>query len=313
MTEMVYPYDRELYNRLFLNCYQRQSMVALAERVPSVYQLFHRCLVSTDDILDQIIKRQRPKYDFESDFFAPEDLARIGLVAEDVPVDTYAEARSLVLDTVHREGYVVLVIDVFYLPHCPEYRNEHLVHTVTLRDYDAGEWSLVDDNPASVLCWYRYPEEVVAASFDNNQRRRVRYFTTKDFDAQQAHHETAMAFATLLDTHHDSYTLLSEIGDILTCPWIATETAISLLHDAFSIYQGARSCLLEYVRHALGAPDTHAGIGRIVERAGDVRNHLLLGKVTGMVDSGYMASACHELKGAEEEALSLLRRAAEKN
>ncbi len=311
MREVIYPYDRGLYNRSFLNCYQRQSMVMLAERVPEVHQLFYPCLISTDDMVEQIIRLQRPRYDFESRFFEPADLARIGVVSQDVPVDSYAEARPLLLETVAEQGYALLVVDVFYLPHCPEYRVKHVVHAITLREFDAGarEWSIIDDNRASVLCTYRYPEEVVAASYDNNERRRVRYFCSTGFDPDEVAGGTGRAFSELLRGYRDTRRLLSSVDDVIGCPWVAPGRMISLLHDAFSIYQGSRLCLREYASRAVGDGCVDAVLGRIVERAVAVQKQLLVGTVTGSVDPSWMRSACLQLASDEDELLHRLRAA----
>lgn len=210
---------------------------------------------------------------------------------------------------VSQEGYVVLVGDVFYWPHCPEYATKHLVHTILLKGYDpkTAQWSLLDDNPASLLCAYTYPEELIAAGFDNNELRRIRYFTTKPFDAQEAGAETRQAFSHLLERYQDSYTLLSDVGDLISCPWIAPERVIAALHDAFSVYQGSRAGLGEYVRRTFAAPDVEAVVDRIVGQGEDVMNQLLLGKVTGSVDAGRLTAACHGLKTDEQELLGRLR------
>src|SRR5258708_7495621 len=135
----------------------------LAERTPAVHDLFFRCLISTDRILEQVVQEQCPKYNFTCELMAPADLAKIRVSGQDMAVDDFAEARPLLLETVAREGFVILVIDVFYLPHCPEYRIKHIVHTIILTGYDrdSHEWSIIDDNPVSVLCNYTYREEVI--------------------------------------------------------------------------------------------------------------------------------------------------------
>jgi hypothetical protein len=309
MADNFYPYDRELYSRWFLDCYQRQSIVMLAERNPHVGKLLHRCLVSTDEIVDQVIRRQIPKYDFASQIFDAGDLLSMGLVREDIPVESYAEARDQIMYAIGAHGYAIIMIDVFYLPHTPEFRRQHIVHSITLKEYDAqtGEWSLIDDNPASVLCWYRYPEQTIAASLDNNTRRRVRYYSTVDFDAAAPAAHAGAAFARRLDDFRDSHQLFSEIVDLVSCPWLAPEKVIAFLHDAFSLHLGSRICLAEYVRSAIGDTPAAATIRAIVEHGTEVQNMLLLGKVTGSVDADWMKSTCAELRSAEERLLGELR------
>jgi hypothetical protein len=311
MADNFYPYDRELYGRWFLDCYQRQSLVMLAEGNPHVGRLLHRCLISTDDILEQVVRRQIPKYDFASRLFDAGDLASIGLLRQDIQVESYAEARELIMETVATYGYAIIMIDVFYLAHCPEFRRQHTVHSVTLREYDeqAGEWSLIDDNPASVLCWYRYPEEIIAASLDNSTRRRVRFYSPADLDERAPAAHAAAAFAAGLETFQDSHRLFAEIVDLLTCPWLAPEKVIAQLHDAFSLHLGSRICLLEYVTSAIGETPAASTIRAIVEQDAEVQNMLLLGKVTGSVDADWMKSTCAELRTAEEQLVRELQSA----
>ena len=308
MKDHVYPYERTLYSRSFLNCYQRQSLVMLAERVPDLHHLFHKCLISTDDILEQTVRRQRPKYDFESGFFQSDDLLKVGVAHREMSFDTYSEARQLLLDTVSRDGFVLLVIDVFYLRHCPEYFNKHVVHTITLKEYDADshEWALVDENPASVLCTYTYHERVIAAAYDNNVLRRVRSFEHVGFDVPPSL-DTREKFFGLLDKHQDSRALFTRIDDIIDCPWIATDVTVALLHDAFSLYQGSRTCLLEYLTHTIGDATLNSDVQHIVEQATNIQNALLVAKVTGAVDPNWMTAACADLDSAEAKLVSRLQ------
>jgi hypothetical protein len=274
-----------------------------------VHYVFFKCLISTDEILRQIVRSQLPKYDFESGFFGSDDLAMIGFIREEVPVDSYADARPLLLDIVAAHGYALVVIDVFYLPHCPEYRTRHVVHTVVLTEFDtrASEWAIIDDNPASVLCSYRYPERVIAASYDNNTLRRVRYYSDKGFDEDGAALGAARGCADLLATYRDGRDLFARMNEILACPWIAPGRLMSLLHDAFSIYQGSRTGLLEYVSRSIGDPAAESAIRRAVSQATEVQNALLVAKVTGLVDADWMKAACGDLDTAEEALVDQLR------
>lgn len=309
MTDDIHSYDRDLYGRLFLNCYQRQALVMLAERVPDVPLLFHRCLISTDDLLDQVVRLQRPKYDFTSRICSADDLALIGLARADTTFASYAEARPLLKESVSRDGYVIVVGDVFYWPHCPEYRTRHLMHTVILRDHhaDSGEWSIIDDNPASVLCAYRYPEELIADGFDNGELREVRSFTLRPYDPGEAHRGTRESFSALLADHRDSWTLFCEVEAILDSPWTARERAIAALYDVFSLYQGSRIALRAYLHRAFGDEAARTLLDGAVQQAAGVQNALLLGKVTGAVDPAWLAGACRGLRETEEKLVDRVR------
>lgn len=309
MTDDIHSYDRELYGRLFLNCYQRQALVMLAERVPDVPLLFHRCLISTDDLLDQVVRLQRPKYDFVSRLCAAEDLALIGLVRTDTTFASFAEARPLLEESVSRDGYAIVVGDVFYWPHCPEYRTRHLMHTIILREHhaDAGEWSIIDDNPASLLCAYRYPEQIIADGFDNGELREVRSFTVQPYDADAAHRGTRESFSALLADHRDSWTVFSEVEAILDNPWTVRERAVASLYDVFALYQGSRIALRAYLDRAFGDGAARTLLDGAVQQAAAVQNALLLAKVTGTVDPAWLAATCRGLRETEEKLLDRVR------
>jgi hypothetical protein len=297
-----------LFGRYFFNCSQRQALVMLAERERPVHLLFHRCLVSTDEIVRQIIKGQRPKYDFDSGLLAPEDLARIGVVAHETAFESFADARGLLLEVVDQQGYAIVVGDVFYWPHCPEYRKKHLVHTIVLRGFDpeTGRWSILDDNPASVLCEYAYPESVIADGFDNGELRRIRHYTLDGYDLAEAERGAGAAYSRLVAEHADSGALLARLDEIVSDPWIASERIIAQLHDAFSLYQGSRIGVLEYVRRSIGDLEAETALEQIVKQAADVQGQLLIGKVTGTVDPALLGPAGRGLDAAEKQLLNRL-------
>ncbi|UBU11409.1 hypothetical protein [Nonomuraea gerenzanensis] len=307
MRDDVYGYDQQLYDRSFLNCYQRQAMVMLAERVPDLPLVFAGCLVTCDDIADQVIRVGRPKYDFQSDLLDPAALARVGIAREYLPFDTYAQARDLIVDTARDTGYVILFVDVYYLPHTPEYRTDHVVHTITLTSYADGQWSILDDNRASVLCRYTYSEDVIAAAYDNGKLRHVSWFPTGPYDERAALAGSAAGFAEVLRAHDDTYTLLDGVADLLATPWIAPARTIALLYDAFSVYEGSRACLRAFAARQPAFADAEPALADLVGRCRDIRNQLMIGKALGQVDAARVAAACADLRAAEEDTLKRLR------
>jgi hypothetical protein len=250
-----------------------------------------------------------PKYDFRGEIFAPDVLAGIGITREDEPFDTYADAKPALLEAVADQGYAIPWIDVFYLPHCPEYYKEHVLHTVTLTEYDAdtGQWSLLDDNQASVLCRYSYPEAVIAPAYNNNKQRRASWFPTVEYDAAEARRRAAGAFASRVEAYKDSHALLSGVGDLLSSPWFAPSRAFSLLYDTFSLHEGSRTCLREFLSRQPGYAGAVPATADIMRRCRDIRNQLMIGRATGRVDQGWLTSACLELAGAEDDLVNRLR------
>jgi hypothetical protein len=310
VKDEVYPYDAQLYDRSYLNCYQRQGIVMLAERVPDLHLFFYQCLVNSDSMLDHVVREQRPKFAYKDDaFWDDEALARIGVTRRYLPFDTYAQARQTLLDTVAEVGYAIPHIDVFYLPHTTEFYNRHLLHTITLTGYDpdSGQWSLLDDNRASVLCRYAYPEDVIAAAFDNGVLRHVSWFPTGEYKAEEAGQGAAKAFAGHLENYSDSYALLTGIGEIVSSPWFSAKRVMTLLYDAFSVYDGSRACFGEFIGRQPGYADAAPMVAGIVRQCKAIRNQLMIGKATGRVDAPRLQAACLDLKSAEEALIGRLR------
>jgi hypothetical protein len=101
--------------------------------------------------------------------------------------------------------------------------------------------------------------------------------------------------------------LLARVADLISCRWIAPERVIASLHGAFSLYQGSRIGLREYMRHAAGDTAVDELLDRIVQGGAEVMNQLLLAQVTGTVDAPWTAEACLGLQQAELELLPRLR------
>ena len=184
------------------------------------------------------------------------------------------------------------------------------LHTITLTGYDpdSGQWSLLDDNRASVLCRYSYPEDVIAAAFDNGVLRHVSWFATRKYDTEEAGPGAAMAFAKNLENYQDSYALLTGIEEIVTSPWVSPKRIMTLLYDVFSLYDGSRACFHEFISRQPGYSDAGSMVRDTVQRCRDIRNQLMIGKATGRVDKLRLQAACLDLKGKEEALVDRLRR-----
>jgi hypothetical protein len=140
------------------------------------------------------------------------------------------------------------------------------------------------------------PEQVIAASYDNNALRRVRSFSIQEFDATASAEWFRREFLALVAKHDDSYALFSQIGDILTCTWRTRQKTFAQLHDAFAIYQGSRVCLLEYVVQSFADPALEAALRTAVQLAGQLLNLLLLARITGSVEVKLAAAICAGLR-----------------
>jgi hypothetical protein len=242
----------------------------------------------TDSIFDHSIRQRRPKYDFAFDGLTDACFRRVGVTRQSHFIDSFARARGLILDHIAQDGFVLLAGDVFYFPHCPEYRNKHLFHLVILTGWDEKnrEWILVDDNPASVLCHYRWSEEYVAAFYDNSPVREFRTFRrdpqTLPMFESQTKAQTLAAFARRMTARTDTFALLHALPSLLQSGWFAHESLYPALGESYSILSGSRRCFAAFLRQT-----PYDSIAKKADDSADLaqklRNRLMRARLTGAI------------------------------
>jgi hypothetical protein len=280
--DQIYPYEVELFSRNFLNCAQRHSIVMLRAAGVPVEWLFDTAFMPTDRIFDHSIRQRLPKYDFAFDGLTDACFSRVGVTRQSHFMDSFAKARGVILDHIAQDGFVLLAGDVFYFPHCPEYRNKHLFHLVILTGWDENtrEWIIVDDNPASVLCNYRWSEDYVAAFYDNSPVREFRTFQTNPQALPMLQAQTLAAFARRLTTRTESFALLHALPALLQSKWFAPESLFPALGEACSILSGSRRCFAAFLRQTPYASLAPKADGS-ADLAQKLRNRLMRARLTG--------------------------------
>ncbi len=307
----LFDYDAELFDRRLLNCCQRHAAVWLERSGVPVRLIFHRALLSPDDVLRQIVVGKRPKYAIQSEFFSTESLASIGVVTRTVAGDRYADIRDALLRATETHGFVLLSGNVFHLAHCVEYRNAHAQHVVVLQGQAAhGDWHLVDDDPASVLRRYRHREDAVRDFYDNNTLRvfheyDVRGVMSAADAAEQARAELPACVAAYADTGW----FYDHIGDLLGNPLDAPEIKFRTLHDAFALLSGSRYCFAAHLE-ATGWPPALVETARDYAKAAYLLKNLMgKGQCGGRVNPVSVQQRCEALKAHDARLLGELRRA----
>ncbi|SNR74445.1 BtrH N-terminal domain-containing protein [Puniceibacterium sediminis] len=300
MTEKLHSYDMALFSRSFLNCAQRHSIVMLAERRVRVAELFATCHVSSDVILDQCIRKRIPKYDFDFDGLTDADFQMAGVDRKSQFPDNFATARDTVLERIAADGFVLLAGDVFYLEHCPEFRNAHLFHLIIVTGYDAqtDTWAIIDDNPASVLCHYSYKTPDLAAFYNNNSVREFRTY------AALATQDTAAAlhrFRAHQKGRTDSLVLLTGIHDLLASPWNDPGVLFGHLGQAMSILAGSRRCFGAFLRDVAHQPDLANMADALSDRAFKLRELITFAGLGKMPPSRRIPARAAELAAAEAD------------
>ncbi|GAD89992.1 hypothetical protein VHA01S_031_00050 [Vibrio halioticoli NBRC 102217] len=302
MSERVYDYDQSLFSRNYLNCAQRHSVVMLKRFGVSVEWLFYNSLVSTDSILEQLVIQGTPKYDFASACLADSDFIQVGVERKSHFNDSFAAIKQDLLKCIERDGFVLLAGDVYYYPHCPEYRNEHLFHLVILTGYDESRdtWQMIDDNPASVLCEYEYSSDEVAAFYENSDVREYRSYQRVSAHQQVSAEYFLNGYDRYFSACNDSYRLLTNIEEIIENPWLSKELSLHKLQNAFSVMIGSRTCFASYILQQYGQSEAYHLATSASVSAEKVRGMLLRSKITGKLNLASLNTRCMELVELEK-------------
>jgi hypothetical protein len=308
MADTLYDYDTARYDRRFMNCAERHAVVFLKARHPDVDQLFCQALVSSDEILRQIVCDKTPKYNFDNGCFTPEALGALGINQHELRSDTFNEVQPQVDALIEQQGFVLISGSVFYFPHCPEYRTSHLHHLVVLAGVDSreGRYQVVDDNAASVLCHYRYDHHQVADFYENNGDRRVRYFTLTPGEPGRA-----AAWATARFRHHighyqDSQAFFTTLGEYLASPFESDTVRLRVLHDAFSLLSGSRLLFGHYLQQA-GAAEAAAQAFAIGQEAFILKSLVVKAQIIGHSDHAVFRARAERVRQQETALLHACR------
>lgn len=300
-----YAYDK-LFDRRFMNCGERHAVVFLGQAGRPVDLLFHAAWMPLCDIFNHVVTERRPKNDFPGPFMADEDLAAIGVVRHVAERDAFEAALDIVRERLPGDGFVLLSGDVFYFEHCPEFRNRHSAHIVVVRAIDAGErWDIVDDDPASVLKGYAYPQAQVRAFFENNVDRKIRWFdrddgVTAEMAAERMRARFEAHFATVLAAAERDQAFAADVRDFAASRFDAVKTRYHLLHEVFAFLSGSRALFGRYARVA-GLPDGVADLAEAVGREAFVLKSLFQRAILqSRIDDAELARRLGNLSDAEQ-------------
>lgn len=300
--EKVYDYDALFYDRRFMNCGQRHAIVFLAELGVPVNFLFCSAWMSSDLVFDQMIVAKRPKFAFDCDFYAPQDLTSIGVTMHEISVEAYGEIAQDVQNGINRQGFVLLSGDVFYFPHCPEFRNAHAPHIVVLRGRASnGDWTIIDDNATSVLCEYQYPVEMVENFFNNNTDRKLRHFEVDLIsDFVDLRERSLRRLSELLANRQDSYRFYDEVKLILDYPFDSLPIKFKALHDAFCLLSGSRNCFAQYLQEVDAPVALVESMREFSEKAMALKSMMVKAQITDKINHEKLVSMCADLKAREQ-------------
>lgn len=307
MEEQPFAYDVHLYDRRFLNCFQRHAVVFMKRLGIEVDWLFYNALPAVDDIFQQMVVQNKAKYALQSGYFADDDLALLGVRFHERKAEHLDELLPVIHQQIQAYGCAFLSGDVYYFAHCPEYRRSHAQHVVVLRQAHAdGTWDIVDDNAASVLCEYRYPQEVIDQFFQNEGSRRMfcLEWTPPRHSVERSFRQRHQAF---LDGFKVEPWFYGHLEALLDNPLACDTTKFRALHDVFTLLAGSRNCFARYLSMT-GVPEaTLERVQRFAQEAGVLKGLMAMAQITGKVRRRDLVTRCAALEGLEADYLDDLR------
>lgn len=307
----TFAYDAELFDRRILNCFQRHAAVWLNRAGAPIRYLFHRALLSSDAVLEQIVLGKQPKYAIQSDFFSEASLAVIGVRQHTMAAERFDDIREALLQAIGRNGFVLLSGNVFHFSHCVEFRNAHAQHVVVLHGRgEDGSWEIVDDNPASVLCHYRHPDAAVRDFYDNNTYRVYHDYDLGGLlDAREAARLARAELATRLPDHQDSHAFYDQIEALAGNPLDAPALRFRTLHDAFALLSGSRHCFAAYLEHDGWDAAIVETARQFAGTAYQLKNLMAKAQYGGRMNATTLAQRCATLKALDLRLLDAVRAA----
>lgn len=307
-SDVMFAYDYQLYDRRFLNCFQRHAMVFLEKHGVPVDLLFYNAFPTSDAVLEQMVRENKPKYAFTSPFFCDDDLALLGLTVRTAKAQQFDELLPQIEQQIDTLGFALLVGDVFCFPHCVEYQTSHAQHVVVLRRRHAdGSWDLVDDNPASVLYEYRHPHDAVAAFFANDGFHGMFCIDVTAPPSPDPAAEIRQRFVAGLNSREDSGRFYREIGALLDNPFSAPAVRNRALHDAFTLLSGSRACLARYLTLSDTPKHVVDEVARYSEAANVLKGMIVKASLTGRLNRDDLIARCAALETIEQQYVAALQ------
>ena len=317
-------YDTTVYDRRFMNCFQRQTLVFLERAGLPARLLLADALISTDDAFRQIVDGGVRKHAFESDFMGRDALAGIGASYACVTTAAFEEAESLLRDRLSRQtpetpAFVCLLGDAFFLPHSLEFRQVHLQHALSVQEAGDGKdqtWTIVDDDETGSLKRYRYPRETLAAFFDNGRYRMLKRFAWNRPERAGVlgmQRDAHARFLKAVRSHRDSYRLLDRLAEILGRTSASRHVLLRSVREAIDLLAGSRAALRAYLDSIDGDARTEEAARRALqfsETGHAVKNMLMKAELTGRINLDGAVERCARMKLLDTELIASLRHSA---
>lgn len=300
-----FDYERDIYNRNFLNCSQRQGVVALESFGCKTANLFYNAQISTDVIREQIFIKKTPRYDFLYDGLRKSDYATIGIKYAERKYPSFREAIPQLVEAIDKNSFVLVSCDVFLVPHRPEfYYKKHINHFVTLLSYDAGneEWQAIDDMSSGHLAKFTFTNEYLSEICNASKEKVFRVFERLPAESNEARQAAVKTlFANSRITRNDNFTLLEDISGMEN-----SKANVESMANVFSVVMGSRLCFAKFLQQDAALNEAEKLSQRIAAEARSVRDLLTIYAATGNFKRDIVLPKVVNIIGMEKALSALL-------
>lgn len=300
-----FEYERDVYNRNFLNCSQRQGIVALESFGCKTANLFYNAQISTDIIREQVFLKQIPRYDFIYDGLMVRDYVTIGIKYSEIKYRSFEEAIPQLVDAINRDSFVLVSCDVFLVPHRPEfYYKKHINHFVTLLSYDVenGAWQAIDDVSSGHLAKFTFTGEYLSEICNASKEKVFRVFEKLPAENGEGNNPAVgLLFANSRINRSDNFTILEDITTMEK-----NKTSVESMAHVFSVILGSRICFAKFLQQNPAFSEAEKLSNRIAAEARSVRDLLNIYAATGSFKREVILPKAANIAGMEQTLSALL-------
>jgi len=301
-----FEYECEVYNRNFLNCSQRQGIVALESFGFNTANLFYNAQISTDLIREQLFLKETPRYDFVYDGLVSRDYATIGVKYYEVKFSSFEEIIPELIEIIQRDCFVLISCDVFLVPHRPEfYYKKHINHFVTLLSYDEknNEWQAIDDVSSGDLAKFTFTSGYLSEICNASKEKVFRVFEKMPLENEEAHASVVdILFANSRINHNDNFTFLKDIATMKN-----EKANMENMANVFAVIMGSRICFARFLQQAPAFSEAKTLSECIATEAKAVRNLLNIYAATGGFKREGIMSKAENIARMEKSLSALLK------
>jgi hypothetical protein len=278
-----FEYDKQVYNRNFLNCAQRQSIVVLKDKGYPVDLLFYNAQVETDLFREHSLVKDIPRFDFLYNGLRDEDFRHIGILRTETKCDTFLDAKPSLLDKIRQDSFVLMSCNLLYVPHRPEYFGKSSVlHFNVLTGYDEKTdiWQAIDDHASGVLMRFEFPGTFLETIYNGGLDKCFRSFQQIEAPQSVDTDKFETLFIESRKTRSDSFKFVDDLESLTN-----GDSRLTRLANVFALIYGSRLCFAQFLQQRKDSDKAHALALEISQKAGRLRDLLTISAAAGRVNT----------------------------